>query len=129
MPAAVGRKRMAAPRNVGRYHLPNSTQQWPHTMQFIPLSALLVPSTELCRSKARINSWSFPAPPTGACGHEVQLLQPVSHPVCSPLSVPTTVLLCRSISFSCSWAKVSHHGCSLVRSISLTTAPLPDSES
>lgn len=77
MSDAVGRKRMAAPCALGRQHLPVSTQQQPHTMQLIPLSALLISSTELCRSKARISSWSFPAAPTGACGHEVQVLQSV----------------------------------------------------
>lgn len=101
MPAAAGRKRRAAPYATGRHHSP---QQWPHTVQSIPLSAPVVASIELCRNKIRISSWSVTAAHTRDCGHAAQVLQLLSHPLCSPLSVlsTTTVVLCNSISFSCS---------------------------
>lgn len=89
----------------------SSLQQWPCTVQSIPLSAWLVASTQLCRNKTRTRSWSLMAVPVEDCGHAAQALQLLSHPVCFPLSVlsTTTMLLHNSTSFSCNWAKVSPH--------------------
>lgn len=107
-----------------------SPQHWPHTVQLIPLSAALVASTEPCRNKVMISTWSLRAAAhTAGYGLAAQPLQLLSSSLLSTFCLIHNYNTVAQLNFFLLQLSQGVSPWYLTRSISLTLASLRDSQS